>query len=96
MLSNSASKTLTVYWWGKARAVLGVWLGNTMWNHCNPEGDSQTIDTSYIPLQEQFDSFFSIFNIFASIASGIQTCTSEVLAAQKPNMLLTELSGSLE
>ena len=29
-LSNSASETPTVYWWGKARAVLGVRPGDTL------------------------------------------------------------------
>ena len=45
MLSNSASKTLTILWLGKAKAVLGVRTGNTLCNQCNPEGDSQRFNT---------------------------------------------------
>ena len=42
---------------GEASANLGVRPGNTWGNHCDPEGDSQTIDTYHC--RNYFDNCFT-------------------------------------
>ena len=81
-----------VQWWGKTSAVFGVRPGNTLWNHSDQEGDSQTIDTYHLIIVSPIDIFasdgqtidtyhliiVSPIDIFASDASENRTCVAEI------------------
>ena len=79
MLSSSTSKTPTVLWLGggggqgSSRRSTGKYPVKPP----RPEGDSQTIDTYHC--RNNF-IVLSIIDVFASVASGIRTCTAEVFS----------------